>query len=369
MLESLYKMIKLIKPEKLSKGDTVALVTLSWGGASECKDRYLCGKNQIEETFGLKVIETPNALKSSDWIYEHPEERLNDLIWAFKNPEVKAIISIIGGDDSIRLFDFLKEEHLEIIRENPKIFVGLSDTTTINFLCLKAGIVSFYGPSVLFGLAENGGIDNYTKEYFAKALFLDKPIGKIENNKEGWTLDKVPWEKKYQNKKRKMQKPIETKFIQGNGTSEGKLIGGCMDVLEFMKGTVLWPNKEVWKDSILFIETSEEKPSPIQVKYWLRNYAAQGILKELRGIIFGIPGGDIPFDDPDYDSKLKDHLDSFKKYDEALLKVCNEYDLDFPLVTHVQFGHTAPMLTLPLGVMARIDCKNKKLEIIESGVE
>ena len=62
-------------------------------------------------------------------------------------------------------------------------------------------------------------------------------------------------------------------------------------------------------------------------------------------------------------------LNTAKKYDEALLKVCSEYDLDFPLVTHVQFGHTAPMLTLPLGVMARIDCKNKKLEIIESGVE
>ena len=168
--ERKFKMIKLIKPKKLKKGDTVALITLSWGGASKYRDRYLVGKKQIEETFGLKVIETPNALKPADWIYEHPEERLNDLIWAFQNPDIKAIISIIGGDDSIRLFDFVKEEHLDIIRKNPKIFVGLSDTTIINFLCLKAGIVSFYGPSVLFGLAENGGIDDYTKKYFWRAL-------------------------------------------------------------------------------------------------------------------------------------------------------------------------------------------------------
>jgi muramoyltetrapeptide carboxypeptidase LdcA involved in peptidoglycan recycling len=362
-------MIKLIKPKKLKRGDTVALITLSWGGASECQERYFVGKKQIEKTFGLKVIETPNALKSSDWIYEHPEERLNDLIWAFKNPDIKAIVSIIGGDDSIRLLSFLKKEHLDIIRRNPKIFVGLSDTTTINFLCLKSGIVSFYGPSVLFGLAENGGIDNYTKEYFEKALFSDKHIGIIENSKEGWTLDKVPWEKKYQDKKRKMQEPIEMRFMQGSGVSEGRLIGGCMDVLEFMKGTSLWPNREVWKDSILFIETSEEKPSPSQVKYWLRNYAAQGILNGLKGIIFGIPGGDISFDDLEYDSKLKEHFDSFTKYDEVFLKVCKEYNLNFPIVTHVQFGHTAPMLTLPLGVMARIDCENKKIEIIEPGVE
>lgn len=370
MLESQYKMIKLIKPKKLSKGDTIALVTLSWGGASECKDRYLCGKNQIEETFGLNVIETPNALKSSDWIYEHPKERLNDLIWAFKNPEVKAIISIIGGDDSIRLFDFLKEKHLEIIRENPKIFVGLSDTTTINFLCLKAGIVSFYGPSVLFGLAENGGIDNYTKEYFEKALFSDKPIGKIENNKEGWTLDKVPWEKKYQNKKRKMQKPLQINFIQGAGIKEGTLVGGCADVLEFMKGTELWLDKPLWKDAVLFLETSEEIPSPDQFKRWLRNCGTQGILREINGIIFGIPGGDIEFDSPDYEERLKKHLENFKEYEKVLLKVAKEYDRkDLIIATQLHFGHTMPMITLPYGIKVRLDAENKKVEIIESGVE
>jgi len=360
-------MNQLIKPKKLQERDTIALITLSGAGASNFPKRYKIGKKQIQESFNLRVVDTPNATKTKEFIYNNPKERLNDLIWAFQNPDVKAIISITGGDDSIRLLDFVKEEHLGVIRRNPKIFVGFSDTTTINFLCLKAGIVSFYGPSVLFGLAENGGIDEYTIKYLRKALFESSSIGEIKNNPKGWTLDRVPWENS--SIIRKMQKPIGMKFIQGEGISEGRLIGGCMDVLEFMKGTTLWPSKDVWKDSILFLETSEEKPSPSQVKYWLRNYAAQGILKELKGIIFGIPGGDIPFDDPEYDSKLKEHLNSFEKYDEIFLKVCNEFNLNFPIVTHVQFGHISPMLTLPLGVMARIDCKNKKIEIIESGVE
>src|SRR3989344_2974964 len=251
-------MIELTKPKKLERGDTIAIITLSWGGASECRGRYLAGKKQIEETFGLKVIETPNALKSADWIYKHPKERLDDLIWAFENPKVKGIISIIGGDDSIRLLDFVNKKTLDVIKNNPKIFLGLSDTTTINFLCLKAGIVSFYGPSVLFGLAENRGIDQYTKEYFEKALFSDKPIGKIKNSEDGWTLDKVPWREEYQKKKRKMQKPLQIKFIQGRGVVEGNLIGGCIDVLEFMKGTELWPDKSSWRNAILFLETSEE---------------------------------------------------------------------------------------------------------------
>lgn len=363
-------MNNLIKPKKLKKGDTVALITLSWGGAYECKNRYLAGKKQIEESFGLNVIETPNALKSADWIYNHPEERLNDLIWAFKNPEVKAIISIIGGDDSIRLFNFLKEEHLDLIRKNPKIFIGLSDTTTVNFLCLKAGIISFYGPSLLFGLAENGGIDDYTKSYFEKALFSDKPIGKIENSEDGWILDRVPWEEKYQDKKRKRQHPIKIKFIQGKGIKEGHLVGGCADVLEFIKGTELWPDKSLWKNVILFLETSEEIPSPDQFKWWLRNYGAQGILENINGIIFGIPGGDIDFDAPDYDEKLKKHLGSFKEYDDMLLKVAKEYGReDLIIATQLQFGHTMPMITIPYGVKMRLDAEKEDIEIIESAVQ
>ncbi len=362
-------MTELTKPRRLKKGDVVALITLSWGGASECKDRYLAGKKQIEQTFGLKVIETPNALKSADWVYEHPEGRLNDLMWAFKNPEIKAIISIIGGDDSIRLLDFIKNEHLDIIKRNPKIFIGLSDTTTINFLCLKAGIVSFYGPSVLFGLAENGGVDNYTKEYFEKALFSNKPIGKIKNSGNGWILDRVPWKKEYQNKKRKMQKPIQIKFIQGTGVVGGSLIGGCVDVLEFMKGTRLWPDESLWKNAILFLETSEDIPSPDQFKRWLRNYGSQEILKSINGIIFGIPGGDIEFDAPDYEERLKKHLESFKEYEGVLLKVAKEYNReDLIIATQVQFGHIMPMITLPYGVKIKLNAENKEIEIIESGV-
>lgn len=363
-------MTKLIKPRKLKKGDVVALITLSWGGASECKDRYLSGKKQIEETFELRVIETPNALKSSDWIYNNPKERLNDLIWAFKNPEIKAIISIIGGNDSIRLLDFIKKDDLETIKNNPKIFIGLSDTTIINFLCLKAGIVSFYGPSVLFGLAENGGIDDYTKEYFKKSLFSNNPIGQIINNKKGWTLDKVPWEKKYQDMKRKMQQPMQIKFIQGKGIVEGNLIGGCADVLEFMKETELWPDKSMWDKVILFLETSEEIPTTDQFKYWLRNYGAQGILKNINGIIFGIPGGDIKFDDPGYEKKLEKHLKTFEEYEKVLLKVTKEYGReDLIIATRLQFGHTMPMITLPYGVKMRLNAKNKNIEILESGVE
>ena len=362
--------MELIKPKKLEKGDTVALITLSWAGASVCKDRYLIGKKQLAETFGLNVVETPNALKDEDFIYNNPKERLNDLIWAFKNPNIKAIFTIIGGDDSVRMLQHLKDEDFEIIKKNPKIFVGFSDTTITNFILLKAGLISFYGPTVLFGFAENGGIDNYTKEYFKKALFQNEPIGMIENSKEGWILDKVPWKKEFENHIRKRQEFIDYKFIQGQGHIKGNLIGGCVDVLEFIKGTKIWPCLEFWKNKVLFIETSEDKPSRDLFISWLRNYGAQGILNKLSGIIMGIPGGDIDYNDPDYKNKLNNQMELFQEYEGALIQVCKEFNReDLVIVTQLNIGHTMPMLTIPLGCGIELDADNKRINIIENGVE
>jgi muramoyltetrapeptide carboxypeptidase LdcA involved in peptidoglycan recycling len=76
---------------------------------------------------------------------------------AFLDPSIKAIISTIGGDDSIRLMPFVD---LNIIGNNPKIFMGYSDTTVTHFMCLKAGLSSFYDPAVMNGFAENTAMHN-----------------------------------------------------------------------------------------------------------------------------------------------------------------------------------------------------------------
>ncbi|MDI6738290.1 MAG: LD-carboxypeptidase [Nanoarchaeota archaeon] len=362
--------LKIIKPLKLSAGDTVSLISPSGGYAHKFMDRYLQGKKQIEKTFNLKVINTPNALKSDNWVYNHPEERLNDLMWAFQNSKIKAIITTIGGEDSIRLLRYIKPKHLKIIKQNPKSFIGFSDTTVINFLCLKAGLVSFYGPTVLFGFAENCGIHDYLSLYFKKALFYQEPIGKIENCRDGWTLDIMPWTKEGNSIKRKLQEPYEIKFIQGKGNVKGHLIGGCMETMEILKETDVWPTKKIWKGAILFLETSELMPSVDLFTYWLRNYGAQGILGAIKGIIFGIPGGSFEFNDPGYNEKVRKHMAKFSEYDAALVKVAKEYDRrDLIIATHLNFGHTCPMITLPYGIKMRLDADKKAIRIEESAVK
>ncbi|MCL1892307.1 MAG: LD-carboxypeptidase [Alphaproteobacteria bacterium] len=339
----------LIKPAKLVRGDTVAFISLSWGGAGLLPDRYNQGKRQFEQTFGCKVIETPNGLAPASYLYEHPELRAADLMWAFKNPEVKAIIANIGGDDSIRMLPHID---YDIIRNNPKIFMGFSDSTVTNFICNHAGVASFYGPAVLCQFSEAGGIMPYVKNSIEKVLFDNGPIGVIPENKDGFTYEFIDWfTPAGQTQIRKMQPTDGWHWIQGQDRVSGKLFGGCLEVIETIKGTSIW-HPERLKDAIMFFEISEHDPSPEQVLFWLRNYGATGILANLKAILFGRPKNE-----------------KNEKYEAVILKALREYGrTDMPVVTHMDFGHTDPIMVMPYGVNATIDCEARTFEITESAV-
>src|SRR5262245_48065543 len=132
----------MIKPRKLQPGDTVAAISLSWGGPGTFPHRYEAGKKQLQDEFGLKVVETAHVLSAAESLYKNPKARAEDLMNAFIDPSIKGIISTIGGNDSIRILPYLD---LDVIRSNPKIFLGYSDTTITHMACYKADLVSFFG--------------------------------------------------------------------------------------------------------------------------------------------------------------------------------------------------------------------------------
>jgi hypothetical protein len=103
-------MLRLKKPAHLEPGDTGAAVSLSWGGPGTFPHRYQAGKRQLEETFGVRVVETPHALRDAEWLSRNPKARADDLMEAFSDPSVRGIISTIGGDDSIRILRHLASD-------------------------------------------------------------------------------------------------------------------------------------------------------------------------------------------------------------------------------------------------------------------
>lgn len=254
-------MNQLIKPNELKPGDKIAVVTLSWGGPGAFPYRYEVGKQRLETIFGLEVVPSKHALKDPDWIYRNPKARAEDLMEAFLDSSIKGIFSSIGGDDSIRL---LPDIDFDIIRQNPKIFLGFSDTTVNHFMCLKAGLSSFYGPALMTAFAENVEMHAYSIEGIKRVLFANEVIGDIPQNKEGWTREYLDWATPFnQNIRRKLAPSFPWKFLGSlEKSAQGRLIGGCIEVLQFINGTSLWPGLEMWENSILFLETSEEGVGP-----------------------------------------------------------------------------------------------------------
>lgn len=343
----------MIKPENLKKGDKIATISLSSGlaGDKKLRYRYEIGKKRLENLFGLKVIEMSNSLKGSKYLSNNPKARAEDMMNAFKNKEIKAIFSNIGGDDTLRLLPYID---FDVIKNNPKIFVGYSDTTVNHFMCYKAGLTSYYGPSVLTEFAENVEMHDYTIKWIKKVLFNNKTIGEIESSNY-WTSQMLPWENKENSKiKRELNKEKRGyELLQGDGIVKGKLIGGCIEALDWLRGTILWPDLEEWENKILFLETSEEKPTPIEIRRYLRSLNAIGIFEKLNALIIGKPQ-----DEKYYEEYKKEYLKVIR--DEA------ERD-DLPIMYNMNFGHTAPMFILPYGVEAEIDCTNNKFRINGTG--
>ena len=185
-------------------------------------------------------------------------------------------------------------------------------------------------------------------------------IGEISENQDGWTVEHLDWaDPANQKRKRPLQGSTGWRYLQGEGQAEGHLMGGCLEGLDWIRGTDVWPSKEVWEGAILFIETSEEAPSPNMVVRFLRSLAAMSILSSLSGILVGRPGG----------HKLSP--DSFHTYDDAVLQVVayEEGLTSLPIITQMDFGHTDPMLVLPYGVQAEIDFEQRKFTILENAVE
>ncbi len=347
--------MKKMKPQMLRPGSRIAAISLSWGGPGTMPYRYEIGKQQFEAAFGVTVIETEHALRDADWLARNPKARADDLMAAFVDKTIDGIISTIGGEDSIRTLPYLD---LDLIRNNPKVFMGFSDTTISHAACFKAGIVSFYGPSFMAGFAENGGMFPYMVDAVRRTLFSPEPVGVVEPNRAGWTVEHLPWENpENQSIRRKLNPCTDWKFHQNDGVVEGQLFGGCVEVLDWLRGTDYFPAAADLQGAVLFLETSEEAPPPSFLTRFVRCLAAMGILEGLSSILLGRPGGGV---DPN----------TFHEYDDALCKtVREEYGLnDMPIVTNMDFGHTDPMFVIPMGMKVRINSTKQEIVIDEAAV-
>jgi muramoyltetrapeptide carboxypeptidase LdcA involved in peptidoglycan recycling len=313
--------------------------------------RVAMGIKQLEG-LGFRVKVGAHALNSNGFVSDTTEHRAADIHEMFRDPDVKAIVAAVGGDHSCHLLPLLD---FDLIRANPKIFMGYSDITVLNVAIWKAtGLVTFNGPALLTDFAEYPEMFGYTQEYMMKVLCEAKALGEIEPSP-WWTEEFLDWEaKKDLERPRQMRASPGWTWLKAGGQApvEGTLIGGCLESLEHLRGTRFWPEMEDWRGAIFFFETSEDKPLPARVDGILMDYENMGVLERLGGLLVGRPMY--------YSDEEK------KQLREIVLERTGRYD--FPVVMDMDFGHTAPQFTLPVGCRARIDVGAWRFEIVEAAV-
>ncbi len=344
--------MKFTKPQRLQAGDTIAVLAPCGGAAHRFPWVYESGLKNLEKYFGLKIKECPTARKSADFLYKNPKARAEDINAAFADKTVKAIITAIGGDDSIRILPYINPK---IIKQNPKIFMSFSDGTTMTTYFNQLGLVTFNGPNILAGLSQKNNFPKSFAESFKNILFRSKAVSyfKFQEYFDGYP----DWaDKKNIGKVKPAKKTDGWHWLQGLDVAKGELFGGCIEVMDFLNGTKFWPKPDFWENKILFLETSEEKPSPQQVKYWLRNLGMQGIFDKVNGLLFGRAR--------DYNEKEKAELEK-----NILEVVVTEFGKNgLPIVANMDFGHTDPQQIMPLGIKAEVNCKNKTFRLLEPAV-
>ncbi len=313
--------MKKIFPKKPKKGGSVCVISPSKSFlAVPFKERILAEK-RFKNELGLKIKYGKN-IKERDMLGSSPlASRLKDLHSAFANKKVKAIICAYGGTNSNTLLPHI---NWDIIKNNPKPFIGYSDITALNnAIYAKTGLVTYSGPT-FSDFATKRGFE-YSMEYFQKCLFSKN------------SYEVVPSRKKNNG-------PI----VLREGKAKGTIIGGSLCTLNLLQGTEYMPPL---KDTILFLEDPDILKGDLFARDFERNLESlfqQKNARYIRGIVFGR-----------FQKTSGMNLEKIK-----FIIGSKKLPKNIPIIANADFGHTIPAITFPIGGEVYIETKDGKAKIV-----
>lgn len=326
-------------PAKLKSGDEVRVIAPSRSMAILGEDCKSLATRRLEE-LGLKVTFGKHVMEAdSDYLAASVEARVEDLNEAFKDKNVKAILTVIGGFNSNSILDYID---YEAIKENPKIFCGFSDITALsNAIHAKTGLVTYSGPHYSsFGMLK--GFE-YTLEYFKKMFFQEEEfeIKASENwSDDAWFIDQ---------ENRKFEKH-EGMFIINEGEAEGNIVGGNLCTLNLLQATPYMPNIE---NKILFLEDDNLSGDVFLMEFDrnLQSLMHMPEFKTVKGIVLG-----------------RAEVASCMTVEKWTKLIKNKPELaNIPVIGNANFGHTTPIMTFPVGGHAKLVAKENKIELLIKG--
>ena len=315
--------MKRVKPERLRLGDTVGIVAPASGVFNPSTIYF---GQQLLEDWGYRVKLGQSIYRRHGYLAGTDQERLEDLHQMFADPQVKAIICLRGGYGALRLVEQLD---YQLIRENPKVFLGFSDITALHIaISQQTGLITFHGP-VINKLIR--GLTSFTKESMLKTITQSKPFGVLTNPPNG---------------------PNPFSIAPGKGS--GQLVGGNLSLICATMGT---PYELDTRGKILFLEEVGEEP--YRIDRMLTQLELAGKFAEVKGIIFGQSVECVP----------RAYQPSFYctfSLEEILMEKFKE--MQVPVLYNLTCGHGKDCFTLPVGVAVTLDADEGVIKIREGAV-
>ncbi len=325
--------------KRLKKGDTIGIFSPSAGITANAPKRHQRSIEFLEDQ-GFKVLKGSLTGKKDFYRSGSIEQRVDELNALIRNPEVRCIMSTIGGMNSNSLLPYID---YEAFKRDPKIIVGYSDVTAILLaIYAQTGLTTFYGPASVVSFGELSPYVDMTFEYFQSLLITEEDYPLTLETPAFWTDERIDWETQDRPKE-----AYENKVLCiHKGQVEGRLIGGNLNTFTGFWGSAYMP--EIKKGDILFIEDSLKDIATIERSFSLLK--VNGVFDRVAGIILG------------KHELFNDSATGRKPY-EVLLEVLNGQVI--PMIADFDCSHTHPMFTLPLGARIVLDADNTKVTLLE----
>lgn len=338
----------------------IGIVSLSSGilGEDFVSHEVEIGIERLKK-YVIEVEFLHNSTKGIEFLKNNPKARAKDLIDAFKDDSIDMILCAIGGDDTYRLLPYLFENNELEMAVKQKIFLGFSDTTINHFMLNKVGIKTFYGQAFLPDICElSNEMLPYSKHFFEELI----NNGKIKEiyPSDVWYNEREDFSEKAIGISMEEHHNHGFELIRGNAKFEGKILGGCLesifdifdnsryeDSVYLCKKYEIFPSLDEWKNKILLLETSEEKPKPELFRKMILKLEEYGIFDVISGLIIGKPQNE----------------EYYKEYKQILLDEIKNKDLS--IVYNINVGHSTPRCIIPFGVNAKVDIERQIIEFKE----
>lgn len=304
---------------------------------------------RLTQLTGLVPKEYPSTRKDST-----PEERARDLNAAFADPEVRAVLATLGGDDQIQVIPHLDAE---AILRDPKPFFGYSDNTNILNWLWNLGIAGFHGGSTQVHLGAGPGIDPCHAASLRAALLTGGQVqvvdpGESEDVGPEWTTPEALTEFGD-------REPTDPWTWTGPEQSvTGRTWGGCLEVLQWILTAGRFPNDpSVLNGGVLLLESSEELIPAVEFGRIVRSLGERGVLAAVDAVVVARP----PASTGQYPSTVEDRAAHRAEQRDATLELMAMYNPDAVVTIGVPFGHTRPQWILPYGGSITVDATTKTI--------